>query len=450
MAVSSQGGSTNVSAGYARIQPNAGNTTPSGMAIFGFRQNNILVSEAAVPSSPLISSGRIYAEVSASVNTGVAMANPNNQPVTISFHFTDAAGLDFGQASTMIAANGQIATFLNQAPFNGGASVAGTFSFVASLPISVIALRGLTNERSEFLITTLPVADLSATPGSDSMIFPHFADGGGWTSQLLLVNTTDSPMNGTIQFYGQGSGVAPGQLLSTPTNYTLPARSSFQLQTPGVANTATTGSVRVVPGSGSKTPSGVAVFSFKTGGVTVSVAGVPSAAALSAVRMYAELSGTPGQIGSIQTGVAIANPSTSPAPVVFELNTLSGASTGLTGSMTVPANGQIAVFLGQIPGFSALANPFQGVLRVSTSSSGGISVTGIRGRYNERGDFLLTTTQPSDESRQSTAEQFFPHFADGGGYTTQFILFNGSADQASSGSLRFFGQSGQPISLALR
>jgi hypothetical protein len=69
----SQGASAGINVGYARIQPDAGSTTPSGLAIFGFRENNVLVTEAAVPASPLISSGRIYAEVSATVNTGVAI-----------------------------------------------------------------------------------------------------------------------------------------------------------------------------------------------------------------------------------------------------------------------------------------------------------------------------------------------------------------------------------------
>jgi hypothetical protein len=206
----------------------------------------------------------------------------------------------------------------------------------------------------------------------------------------------------------------------------------------------------VTPASGTKSPAGVAVFSFKSGGVTVSTAGVPVSGTSNAFRLYAELSGTPGQIGSIQTGVAIANPGTSTASVVFELNTLSGASTGLTGSLSIPAGGQTGVFLNQIPGFDTLTTPFRGVLRVSTTSSAGISVIGIRGRYNERADFLITTTQPTDETRPSTGPQFFPHFADGGGYTTQFILFNGGADQASSGSLQFFSQLGQPISLAVQ
>src|SRR5213078_1273553 len=119
---------------------------------------------------------------------GVAIANPNNSGATLSFSFTDRNGQTFGAGSTTVAANGQIAAFLNQAPFNAGDSVAGSFTFTASVPVSVIALRGLTNERSEFLITTLPVADLSAAASSETILFPHFADGGGWTTQILLVN----------------------------------------------------------------------------------------------------------------------------------------------------------------------------------------------------------------------------------------------------------------------
>jgi hypothetical protein len=439
---SSQGGSTNVSSGYVRIQPGTGSSTPSGLAIFGLRQNGVLVSEAAVPASSLITSGRIYAEIGGPVDTGIAIANPNAVPVTVSFYFTDGSGMNFGQASTVIGANGQIAKFLNQDPFNGGAQVSGTFTFTASAPVSVIALRGLTNERGEFLITTLPVADLSVAAGSDPILFPYYADGGGWLTDILLVNTTDSTLNGSLQFSGSATS-------SGPSPYTVQPRSSFQLArarlTSGIGSSTTTGSIRLTPATGTKTPVGVAVFSFKNAGVTVSDAGVQPVAPSSAFRMYAE------SAGSVQTGIAIANPSANAAPVTFELTTLSGASLGLTGSATVPANGQTSMFLNQIQGFSALPNPFRGVLRLSTSSAGGISVVGIRGRYNERGDFLITTTQAVDESRPAPAtELFFPHFADGGGYTTQFILFNGSADQASAGSLRFFTQSGQPLSLTVR
>src|SRR5262245_18214231 len=47
--------------GYARVQSN--DTPPAGVSIFSFRRNNILVTEAAVPNSVPVTSGRIYAEV---------------------------------------------------------------------------------------------------------------------------------------------------------------------------------------------------------------------------------------------------------------------------------------------------------------------------------------------------------------------------------------------------
>jgi len=65
----------------------------------------------------------------------------------------------------------------------------------------VIAIRGLTNERGEFLITTLPVADVNVAPTA-GFLFPHYADGGGWTTQVVLVNTTDSTISGSVEFLG--------------------------------------------------------------------------------------------------------------------------------------------------------------------------------------------------------------------------------------------------------
>jgi hypothetical protein len=167
--------------------------------------------------------------------------------------------------------------------------------------------------------------------------------------------------------------------------------------------------------------------------------------------LYAESSRTAGQVGSIQTGIAIANASSNSINVTFELTTITGVTTGLISSIVLPGNGQTSMFLGQIPGFSGMPNPFQGVLRVSTTSPTGISIVGLRGRYNERQDFLTTTTQPTNEGDPvSTADLFFPHFADGGGYTTQFILFNGSIDQSSSGLIRFLSQTGQVLTIGAR
>jgi hypothetical protein len=445
---STQGSGSLTAVGFGRITPNGGSTTPQGTAIFGFRSNNVLVSEAAVPASPAISSGRLYVEVGSSIDTGLAIANPNAQPVTLSFYLTDNSG-GVTQGSTTVTANNQIAAFIDQAPFNAGTSFKGTLTFTASAPVAVVALRGRTNERGEFLITTLPVVDLSAAPatGGSGVVFPHYADGGGWTTQVVLVNPTDNALSGSLQFYSQG-----GQLVGSASAYSVPARGSFTLQTPGTSNSVQVGSIRVTPaGANDPIPSGVAIFSLRNNGVVVTEAGVPAVTAGSAFRLYAESSGffTTASVGSMQTGVAVVNLSGTATTVNFDLTALNGAAIAGRGSVSTTANGQTALFLDQVPGLSSLPNPLKAVLRVSSSAQ--IAVIGLRGRYNERKDFLITTTPPSNESIPApTSELFFPHFADGGGYTTQFILFNGSADIASSGTIRFFTQTGQALSLPLR
>jgi hypothetical protein len=122
--------------------------------------------------------------VNGAVNTGLAIANPNNEPAAISYYFTDASGVTFGAGTATIEANSQVAAFLNEAPFRPASSTesvaqARSFTFSSSLPVGVIALRGYTNERSEFLMTTLPVA--------------------GYRTEFLLLSRGGSA-NGTVDF----------------------------------------------------------------------------------------------------------------------------------------------------------------------------------------------------------------------------------------------------------
>ena len=198
------------------------------------------------------------------------MPTPTTFAATINFFFTDTSGTDIGHASFTLGANEQRAAFLNQEPFNAGTSLQGTFTFTSTVPVSVIALRGLTNEppRSEFLMTTLPVASL--TPATEDTIYlPRFVDGLGWTTRVILVNPTDQTITGTVQFLGTGTdttAAGPVTLMLTDGRidsdftYQVPARSSRVLQTSN-SGTLLQGSVRVVRDSGSGSASGLVILS---------------------------------------------------------------------------------------------------------------------------------------------------------------------------------------------
>ncbi|PYR96495.1 MAG: hypothetical protein DMG12_26125, partial [Acidobacteria bacterium] len=103
--------------GYARIQANGAGTPPAGIAVFGFRSNGVLVSETGVPAVSPSRTGRIYAETTGVVRTGLAITNPNSEAVTLSFYFTDAQGQNFGGGTTVLEANRQTAAFLDEQPF---------------------------------------------------------------------------------------------------------------------------------------------------------------------------------------------------------------------------------------------------------------------------------------------------------------------------------------------
>jgi hypothetical protein len=147
--------------------------------------------------------------------------------------------------------------------------------------------------------------------------------------------------------------------------------------------------------------------------------------------------------------MAVMNSSDSDETVTFELAGLNGASTGLSGTLQIPAGQKRSLFLNEIPGFASLPGSFQGVLRVTTADNADLVVLGLRGRWNERNDFLITTTPAVDEAEPVKNALVFPHIVDGGGYTTQFITFSGSADEPAGGNLQMYSQSGSSMSLKM-
>ena len=316
----------------------------------------------------------------------------------------------------------------------------------------------MSNQRNDFLITTLPVATLE-TGESEVLLVPHFADGGGWTTQVILVNPTNDLISGTLQFWSQGSEFKPAEPLMVDVNgqlndsfpYLVPARSAQTFTTSGVSPVVSVGSLKVMPSVGATTPSTIEVFSFQSNGITVSEAGVQALRPAASFRMYAESSGdfSAGEIGSLQSGFALANMSTTETAVKLQLSDLSGKLMG-EGTISIPGNGQVAMFLDQISGFKTLQPPLRGVLLVLSPSGSNITMVGLRARINQRGDFLITTTPPITEQRSvEAAETFFPQVVDGGGYVTQFVLVDQLVNR-SSGVLQFFSQSGQPLYLRIR
>jgi hypothetical protein len=383
-------------------------------------------------------SGRIYLKANADVNTGIVIANPTDRWVRISFHYTTLLGATFRQASLDIPPKAQVARFLNQTPFyGGGPNIEATFTFTASSPVSVIAVRGFVNERSDYLMGASPVIDLDVNADS-AVLLPVIAQGGGWSTELVLINQSDVSIDGRIQFVRQD-----GQQIDE-SSYFIQAKSALTLPGPRSISGVFVGWVRVIPSNSTSSPAGSAIVRFNQAGVTVTETTAFSAHASAIHHLFIENSGNfhIAEPGSLRTGLAVTNPGTSAADVVFELSSTSNASFVATQTIRILPGRQLALFVDQLPGFENLPQKFTGVLRISTSSATPVALIGIRGRYNERQDFLMSTIEPNADP-PTTGKLYFPHIVQGGGFTTQFVLYS-SINAASFGVVRFFTQTGNP------
>jgi len=451
----------NLTNGYARIQAafrQGEYGLPGGFAIFSKTQNGVLSSEASVPAQPLISSGRTYVEIAGPMTTGIAIANPNAQPVTVNFFFTDANGRNFGQGSTTINVGSQIATLLTEAPFNAPSSVQATFTFTSSLLVSAIGLRGFTNERGELLTTTLPLSEVGVLFPIRRTI-PQFADGGGWQTSVILLNPSDATITGELRLFAQSGDpltVALNGVASSIFSYSIAPRSFQRFRSPGTSANVQVGFASIVPVSSDSRPSAFVLFRYKTNGITTTETSLSVPQGAAGNNIVVESSGdATGGPRYVQSGIAIAyTGAIQQVSLQFLLYTSDGKLIGSTEMGPRSGQWQMALMLNEISGLPPITSSFRGILRVV--ASGGTRFTGppsvtvaaIRARFNERGEFLITSTPPLEEVFfTSSSELLFPHFAVGGAYETQFLLFT---DIGATGTMYLFDQNGNPLSLSMR
>ena len=328
----------------------------------------------------------------------------------------------------------QIAQFVDEHIRSGDfGSRKAVLTFDSSSPVFVGAFRALTNERSEFIASALPVIDSNISQGT--ILIPQFADGGGWTTQIVMINSSTQIMRGDLQFVDQETRAVTNSL-----SYSIAPQGYYSFQSAGTGLSTQSGFVRVVPLNSGNAPGTFAIFSARKSGITVTETVLPATAGSTSYRVYTENSPT------VQTAIIIANPSVDPVTVTVEATTLSGASVNLTGLLTIPGNGQILTLEGQIPGFEKIDASFEGVLRISTGTASRVAAGIFRVRVNERGDLVVSAFPPVDETAPTLRTALaFPQYVTGGGFTTQVVLFSGRANTASWGVMRLFDQSGTPI-----
>jgi enterochelin esterase-like enzyme len=442
-------------AGYAKLVTDSG-TAPYGTAVFIYKQNRVTISEAGVPASPPTTHARVFIDYRSNVsgipsradsgtvdvNTGIAVVNTGHNTANITYTLLGPDGSTLTAGRGTLAVGKHFAKFINYLNEEAAGFVLPADLQFASLdilsdqPLSVLALRGTTNQRKDFLITTTPVADLTLPLENTPAFFPQFVDGGGYTTALILMNTSGSRETGQLEIRDKdGNPLAVNQVGGTNDssfNYLIEPGGIFRFQTDGFPVGTNAGWVRLTPDAGTPTPVSSGVFGYNPNDVLLSESGIPATNATTHARVYVDLS------GNHNTGVALANVSAVGSNITINAYEEDGVTPAGTGKPPIPlsADGYTAGFAN---GFvEDLPSGFTGVLDISSPVS--FAALTLRSLDNERGDFLMTTFPVADATRPAPSPIVFPQIVDGGGYVSQFILL--SPQSASDTSLILYDESG--------
>jgi hypothetical protein len=192
--------------GYIIVTPTFG-ALPVGGAIFSMSGTAGVASQAGVLNTLPGIDERLFIDVAATPlarNTGIAVVNNNVTTANLNLNLAGIDGSTHSGTLTIVP-NGHVAKFITELFSGLPANFQGIMTITSNVPIAPLLLRLTTNQRGETIASTLPAAG----PGSSTsypLIIPQIVDGGGYQTQLIILNLATGPGQIHIDFLND-SGV---------------------------------------------------------------------------------------------------------------------------------------------------------------------------------------------------------------------------------------------------
>ena len=230
-----------VEVGYAVLTPIS--PTTGGLTVFetfGLKTGDDTLQTEVIPGA-LVTEATLFASTSDRLgrDLGVAFTNPGNGEARITLMLRRDDGILQWTQMLFLQPRHQTSSFVSQL-FAGliPAEFSGTLAISSTVPVAILGLRfrGRTFS-TEPLINpvssgTLPVIS-AGVGGANAILLAHFVSGGGWASEIVIVNTNTTQSNVRVDFFKQdGSPMTVrlnGSARSTFFNLTFLARGVFTL-----------------------------------------------------------------------------------------------------------------------------------------------------------------------------------------------------------------------------
>jgi hypothetical protein len=236
-----------VQSGYAVVTP-ATTSGTAGLVVFetfGLRGGPAGTTQAGVLPPDLTTNSLLFVDSSGrlSKSLGVAIVNPNSSNANVTLTLRKNDGTQLGTTTFAVPSLHQTSKFVTEL-FSGQpipSEIEGTLAVTSSGGVSVVGLRF---RGSNF--STLPATNLSGNTGplpmswpnanvggAGAVLLPQFAAGGGWATEIVLVNSGTSSLTVRVDLFKPDgtplSTALNGQTASSFTNLVIPAGGALTL-----------------------------------------------------------------------------------------------------------------------------------------------------------------------------------------------------------------------------
>jgi len=362
ISLSTGGQGAALKAGYARLQ--AG-TNVGGTAVFTYTENGTALYEVGVPATGGLRDFTLYVNGKGSRKTALAMVNVGDAVPNATLRlYSKSAKLLRTKGLSQVAANfgpgRHVAKYVQEIfPEEIGNSEAeeGSITVESDQPLAAVTLRQDDDPSVPFPQEVTSMSVLPVTPGRADRLHTYFGSHRGFLSQIadgrsgaiavkttiLLVNTnfqntvdislyssSGQPMS--LSFGPEGTGSSFSRVLKAGEVVSLETPGTGDLQV-GYARIQTTNDIGTA-----------AIYSYYASGIKLFDTGVPISLGGTRFTIFVD-----GSDSSRSYGLALANNSSSPAPVTFKLydtNYSLVASAALPAPL--PASGHTAFFVSDL------------------------------------------------------------------------------------------------------
>jgi hypothetical protein len=235
-----------IQVGYAIITPVVNTSGAAKMAVFatfGLREGLTGATQAGVLPSGLTTDAVLFVDTDGALqkNLGVAIVNPNGGPgpenVTLTLRGSDGNLLPNANPLVVpVPSHQQVSKFVTELFANQQSvpkSFTGTLTVTSTNPVSVIGLRFRGANFSTLPITNVvpnsgPITSYPpGIGGTNSVLLPQFAAGGGWATEIVIVNNDTADITVRADLFKQD-----GTALSAALNGQPPASSFTNIVVP--------------------------------------------------------------------------------------------------------------------------------------------------------------------------------------------------------------------------